>query len=198
MDSEVTHPRTLALFRVVLYLAVFAAALALLGIGLSVLGATVVIAGLSLLLTGDPNATGLALLAGTGLLTTVGVAALLALGARHLDRRVTAADRRPDPLDELSRQYVDGVIDERTFERRVERLLDPDHPSDDRRLVRLVRREFTAARSRLRGRRLQVARRRDGDGRRRRRHTHPSGRAHGPDEPANPNTGRDTEPELVS
>jgi hypothetical protein len=193
MDSEVTHPRTLALFRAVLYLAVFAAALALLGVGLSVLVATVVIAGVSLLLTGDPNATSLALLAGAGLLTTVGLAALLAFGARHLDRRVTAADRRPDPLDVLSQQYVDGVIDERTFERRVERLLDPEPPLDTHRLVRRV---FAAARTRLCRRTPQTERRRGGDGRRRRLRPPASGRARLRDESSN--DGRDIEPELVS
>ncbi|AUV80281.1 hypothetical protein C2R22_00220 [Salinigranum rubrum] len=135
MDSEVTHPRTLALFRAVLYLATFVAALGLVGVGLSVLGAAFVLAGVSLFLTGDANALGLALLAGTGLVTTVGLAVGVAFGARRVDRRVTDADRRPDPVEELTRQYVAGAIDERTFERRVERVLTGD-ATDDRRLVR--------------------------------------------------------------
>jgi hypothetical protein len=137
MHSEVTHPRLLALFRGVLYLATAVAALCLVGLGLSVLGATLVLAGISLLLTGDVNALGLALLAGTGLVTTVSLAAGLALGARALDRRVTDATRRPDPLDDLTRQYVAGDIDEWTFERRVERVLTGE-TDDGRRLVRRV------------------------------------------------------------
>lgn len=137
MDSEVTHPRTLALFRAVLYLATFVAALGLVGVGLSVLGATLVLAGVSLFLTGDANALGLALLAGTGVVTTVGLAVGVAVGARRLDRRVTDADRRPDPVEVLTQQYVAGDIDERTFERRVERLL-LGEAADDRRLVRRV------------------------------------------------------------
>ncbi len=145
MDSEVTHPRTLALFRAALYLAAFVAALGLVAIGLSVLGVTLVLAGLSLLLTGDANALGLALLAGTGLVTTVGLAVVVAVSARRLDRRVTEADRRPDPVEELTQQYVAGDIDERTFERRVERLLLGD-VEDDRRLVRRV---LDSARARL-------------------------------------------------
>jgi hypothetical protein len=137
MHSEVTHPRILALFRSVLYLATVVAALCLVGLGLSVLGATLVLAGISLLLTGDVNALGLALVAGTGLVTTVGLAVGLALGARALDRRVTDATRRPDPLDDLTRQYVAGDIDEWTFERRVERVL-AGEADDGRRLVRRV------------------------------------------------------------
>jgi hypothetical protein len=150
MDSEVTHPRTLALFRVVLSLAVVVAALGLVGVGLSILGAAFALAGLSLLLTGEVNALGLALLAGTGLFATVGLATAVVLVARRVDRRVTDAVRRPDPLDELTRQYVAGTIDESTLERRVERVL----AGDTARKRPLVRRLLGSAYARLRRRRV--------------------------------------------
>jgi hypothetical protein len=123
MDSAVRHPRTLAVIRAVLYLLATAVAVGLLLLGLSVLWASVVVAGLSLLLTGDANAVGLALFAAVVVLTTGGFAVGVGVAARRLDRRVTASDRRPDPLDELAAAYVAGEIDERTLERRVERVL---------------------------------------------------------------------------
>lgn len=119
---EVRHPRTLAAFRTVLYAAVAVAVVGLVGVGVAVVGVGVVVAGLSLLLTGDANVFGLALLVAGGL-APVALAAVVGVGARRLDRRVTAADRRPDPLAALQARYVDGEIDEVTLERRVERLL---------------------------------------------------------------------------
>ncbi|WP_318567615.1 hypothetical protein [Salinigranum marinum] len=135
MDSAVRHPRTLAVIRAVLYLLATAVAVGLLLLGLSVLGASVVVAGLALLLTGDAPAVGLAVFAVVGVLTTGGLAVGVGVVARRLDRRVTASDRRPDPLDELAAAYVAGEIDERTLERRVERVLvggstgDADRPT---------------------------------------------------------------------
>jgi hypothetical protein len=139
MDSAVRHPRTLAVIRAVLYLLAAAVAVGLLLVGLSVLGASVVVAGLSLLLTGDANAVGLAALAVVGVLTTGGLAVGVGVAARRLDRRVTASDRRPDPLDELAAAYVAGEIDERTLERRVERVLVGGSTDDDRPTGRFAR-----------------------------------------------------------
>jgi hypothetical protein len=119
---EVRHPRTLAAFRTVLYAVVAVAVVGLVGVGLAVVGVGVVVAGLSLLLTGDANVFGLALLVAGGLVP-VALAAVVGVGAHRLDRRVTAADRRPDPLAELQARYVAGELDEVTFEHRVERLL---------------------------------------------------------------------------
>jgi uncharacterized membrane protein YccC len=144
MDAEVNHPRTLRLFRVALALATAAALVVLVGLGLSVLGATFALAGFSLLLTGDVNALALALLAGTGLVAALALSVGVVVGARRLDRRVTDADRRPDPLDDLTRQYVEGTIDERTFERRVERVLVGDAPRAERRAAGRVLRSVRA------------------------------------------------------
>jgi hypothetical protein len=109
--------------RAVLYLVAATLAVGLVGVGVSILGASVVVAGVSLLLTGEANAVGFALLAGLGVLTTGGLAAGVVVAARRLDRRLTDADRRPDPLATVQARYVAGEIDERTLERRVERLL---------------------------------------------------------------------------
>lgn len=139
MTRAVNHPRTLALCRAVLFLTAAVGVITLVGFGLSILGATVVVAGLSLLLTGEVNTVGLALLAGVALVVAGGLAALVAFAARWLDRRLTALDRRPDPLDELTASYVEGLIDEATFERRVERLLLGDAAPARRRLERVRR-----------------------------------------------------------
>jgi hypothetical protein len=130
---NVKHPRTLRLFRAALVVVTTVAVVGVLGVGLSVLGAVVVLAGVSLVLTGDPNVVGFALLAVVGVLATGGLALGIRGAARRIDRRVTAWDRRPDPLDELRRAYVAGEIDETTLERRVERLLAPDDEPDSRR-----------------------------------------------------------------
>jgi hypothetical protein len=146
----------------VLYGVAAVVAVGLVGLGLAVLGATVALAGLSVLLTGEPNAVALGLVAAAGLLTTGGVALVVGLGARRLDRRVTESARRPDPLEELERAYVAGTLDDATFERRVERLLAGESaPSRrERRSAWSRGRDGVAAvRARLRPRRSDAAER---------------------------------------
>jgi hypothetical protein len=158
--GPVEHPRALAAFRVVLYSVAAAVVVGLVGLGLSVLGATVALAGLSLFLTGEPNAVVLGLVAVAGLLTTGGVALAVGLGARRLDRHVTESDRRPDPLEELKRAYVAGALDDATFERRVDRVLTGESVSP-RRGQRSVwsrsRDRVAAVRARLQSRRSGAA-----------------------------------------
>jgi hypothetical protein len=147
------HPRTIALFRAVLGAGTAVAVVGVVGLGLSILGATVVLTGVSLVFTGDANAFGFALLAGTGVLTTAGLALGIVVTARRIDRRVTAWDLGPDPLRELRQAYVAGEIDEVTFERRIGRLLVGDEPTPRRwpRLRRVPGRVGEALGDRVRG-----------------------------------------------
>lgn len=126
MAERVRHPRLLSAFRTALYLsAAFVATLLALA-GVAVLGAILAFAAFAVLTTGDVN-----LLAVGGLavlvvaLVGVGLAALSA-AVRCVERRVERADRLPDPLDELKREYVVDAIDERELERRLDGLLDAD------------------------------------------------------------------------
>jgi membrane protein implicated in regulation of membrane protease activity len=124
MTEPVRHPRTFAAFRAVLYLfaALVGGLLALLGVG--VLGALLVVAVVGVATTGDVN---LLAVGGLGVVTLVLVAASLlavSVGARSVERRVRRADRRPDPVEELTAAYVADDVDEAGLERGLEGLLD--------------------------------------------------------------------------
>jgi membrane protein implicated in regulation of membrane protease activity len=124
MTEPVRHPRTLAAFRAALYLfaALVGGLLALLGVG--VLGALLVVAVVGVATTGDVN---LLAIGGLGVVTLVLVAASLlavSVGTRSVERRVRRADRRPDPVEELTEAYVADDVDEAGLERGLEGLLD--------------------------------------------------------------------------
>lgn len=123
MGRRLEHPRAVLAVRVLLYLGLVAV-LGTLAVG--VVGYLVVVAafgGIALLAGTGPGALGLLGLTVGG----VGIAALVGVGAavavRWADRQVVAADRRPDPVEELAERYVAAELDEIEFERRLERAL---------------------------------------------------------------------------
>lgn len=124
MVDRVRHPRLLSAFRVALYLCGGFAAALLAFTGVLALLTLLVLAGVGVLTTGDVNLLAVGGLAGLVVLLVVGGLAALRLTVRHVERRVRRADRLPDPLDELTGQYVAGTIDERELEHRLDGLLD--------------------------------------------------------------------------
>ena len=122
MHERVAHPRALAAFRVVLYVSAAVVAAGVAAVTLGYLGLVVAIGGIVHLVAGGVNAAAVAGFAGIGLLLAgVAIGATVAV-ARRIDRRVTRADRVPDPLDAVKRQYVAGDITDATLERRLDRL----------------------------------------------------------------------------
>ncbi|MFD1512662.1 hypothetical protein [Halomarina rubra] len=143
MAERVRHPRLFSAFRAALYLFAVAlgALLALVGVG--ALLAILVVGAVGVATTGEVN---LLAVGGLSVLVVAVVALALAglrLGVRHVETRVADADRLPDPLDELTTQYVEDAIDERELERRLDGVLDsadgstvrrPSHSDEPRRL----------------------------------------------------------------
>lgn len=123
MTTRVRHPRVLRCFRFALYAATAVVITALAVATVGYVGFLALVGGFALLLSSsvDPAVfLGLAAVA-VGVVTTS--AACLVFGARWVDARVTAAATEPDPLDVLKARYVRAELDERSFERAVERLL---------------------------------------------------------------------------
>ena len=121
--EKLEHPRTTLAVRILLYVGLVVV-LGTLAVGM--VGYLFVVAAVG----------GIAILAGSGTSTLalvgfavggVGIAVVVGVGTavavRWADRRVVAADRRPDPVEELTERYVDAELDEIEFERRLERAL---------------------------------------------------------------------------
>lgn len=126
MDDRVRHPRLLSAFRVVLYATAGTVALAVGVLAVATVGFVVAAGGLAMLVTGQAHLLAVLVLAGLVVATTGGLVWALAEAARRLDREVTEADRKPDPVEEAKRAYADGRLDEAQLERRLERLLGAD------------------------------------------------------------------------
>lgn len=123
MDGDVRHPVAVRLFRAALYLCAAAVVATLAATTVGYLGMLAVLSSAVAVLTGDPHLAASALFGAGGVLVfgSLGLATLAA--ARRVDRRVTAADARPDPVERLERRYVRDDVDEREFERELERTL---------------------------------------------------------------------------
>lgn len=135
MAEQVRHPRLFSAFRAVLYLCAVAVATFLALVGVTALGAILVFGALSVMATGDVN---LLAVGGFSALVVVLVAVALvglSVGVRHVERRVEAVDRLPDPLDELKQKYVSDRIDEGELERRLDGVLDERETFGGRRPV---------------------------------------------------------------
>jgi hypothetical protein len=160
MDRDLRFPRAVLCVRAALY----AAGTVALGVlALATLGflSTVVAVGGLALVVADASPAVVVGVAVVGVLLSTLAAGGIAVGVRRVDRRVRALARRPDPVERLRAAYVAGEIDEATFERRVERVLDPTRsgPGAHGRDRSLARRLATRGRRRLRTRALADRRR---------------------------------------
>lgn len=125
MSHRVRHPRLLAAFRTALYLTVGTVTLGVALLALATVGFVVSVGALALLV-GQADVLAVLVLSGLVVATTAGLVWGLVAAARYLDREVTAADREPDPVEQLKERYVEGDVDEAELERRLERALGPD------------------------------------------------------------------------
>lgn len=128
MNDRVRHPRTVALFRVVLFLATAVAAVTLVVIAVSFLFVVMLFGTASLFVLGEPSGVAVAVIGGSGVLAVGFVGVLLVRTRRRIDQAVVDADRLPDPLDVVTARYVDGEIDEPELEREIESVLSTDEP----------------------------------------------------------------------
>ncbi|WP_255196422.1 hypothetical protein [Halorarius litoreus] len=124
MASEFRRPRSLAVARTVVYLAAGVALLFLFGVTLVFLVAMGTLGVVSVALFESGNALAVLGVGLSGLLVSGAVAYGVLSVTRRADHWLVAAARRSDPLEELAASYVEGTLDERTFERRVERVLE--------------------------------------------------------------------------
>lgn len=123
MGGGFEHPRTILAVRVLLYFGL----IVVLGVlAMGVIGYLFVVAafgGIALLAGSSPGALPMVAMTLVGLVvaTTVGLGTTVVV--RWADRRVVAADRRPDPVEALTERYVAAELDEVEFERRLEGVL---------------------------------------------------------------------------
>jgi hypothetical protein len=131
MGRRLEHPRTILAVRIVLYLGLVVV-LGTLAVGLvGYLFVVAAVGGIALLADIGPGALPLAGLTvgGLGIATLVGVGAAIAV--RWAERRIVAADRRPDPVEDLTERYVAAEMDEIEFERQLEAVLTGESAVDD-------------------------------------------------------------------
>lgn len=131
MSGGVRHPRTIFAYRLLLYLGL-AVVLGTLAVGVAgYLLVVVAVGGLALLAGTGPGALTLVGVAagGVGIAAVVGVGTAVAV--RWAEHQVVAADRRPDPVEDLAERYVADELDEIEFERRLESVLAQESAVED-------------------------------------------------------------------
>ncbi|WP_158059209.1 hypothetical protein [Halorussus halophilus] len=122
-SAELKHPRAVAALRVGLYLLAAILAVGFAGVALASLLLVFVFGSVALAVTGDVNVVAVAGLAALVLVVSVGLFVGLLSGVRRVEWAIREADRKPDPRDVLTDQYVAGDIDELELERALEDLL---------------------------------------------------------------------------
>ncbi|SDN11016.1 hypothetical protein SAMN04487949_3402 [Halogranum gelatinilyticum] len=123
MESRTRYPQLVAVARAVLYLLGAVGVVALAGFALSFLVLVGVLATATLLLVGEGSASTIAAVGGLGLVSAGLLACVWLAVTRRVDRYLVRASRIPSPLEQVTRQYVDGHIDEWGLERGLERAL---------------------------------------------------------------------------